>query len=37
MKTEKIKFVDESLENLFKSLSSKDPIKKGILKSIKDI
>ncbi|MEA3329915.1 MAG: hypothetical protein U9Q06_04180 [Nanoarchaeota archaeon] len=37
MKPHKVKFIDESLENSFNNLSDKDPIKKGLIKAIRDI
>jgi len=37
MKSHKVIFVDESLEITFNNLSDKDPIKKGLIKAIKDI
>mgnify|MGYP001599459756 FL=1 len=37
MKPEKVVFVDESLEKSFKELNEIDPLKKGLIKAIKDI
>ena len=37
MKTDKIKFVEESLEESFNSLSEKDPLKKAIIRAIENI
>ena len=37
MKSDKIIFVDETLEKAFNELSEKDPIKKAIIKAIKNI
>jgi len=37
MKSHKVIFVDESLEITFNNLLDKDPIKKGLIKAIKDI
>lgn len=37
MKSHKVIFVDEGLETTFNNLSDKDPIKKGLIKAIKDI
>ncbi len=37
MKPHKVIFVDDSLEITFNNLSDKDEIKKGLIKSIKDI
>ena len=37
MKPEKVVFIDESLEESFNSLPEEDPIKKGLIKAIKEI
>ena len=37
MKADKVKFVEGSLEDAFNELSEKDPIKKAIIKTIKNI
>jgi len=37
MKPDKTVFIDESLEYAFNSLSEKDPIKKALIRSIKNI
>ena len=37
MKLHKLTFVDKNLEKLFNSLSDKDPIKKGLIKAMRDI
>ncbi|MCX6750897.1 MAG: hypothetical protein NTZ83_05545 [Candidatus Pacearchaeota archaeon] len=37
MKPEKVVFVDESLEKSFAVLDNKDPLKKGLIKAIKDV
>lgn len=37
MKPHKIVFVDKELENVFNNLSDKDPIKKGLIKAMRDI
>lgn len=37
MKVDRLVFVDKKLERLFGGLSDKDPIKKGLVKAIKDI
>ena len=37
MKPDKVVFVDESLEESFDSLRESDPIKKGIVKAIKEL
>ena len=37
MKSHKLTFVDRNLEKSFNDLSSKDPIKKGLIKAMRDI
>jgi len=37
MKPEKVKFIDTNLEDVFNHLINKDPIKKSLVKAIKDI
>lgn len=37
MKSEKVVFVDEELENTFESLAESDPIKKALIRAIRDI
>ena len=37
MKPHKITFIDKNLEQTFNNLSEKDPIKKGLIKAIRDI
>lgn len=37
MKPKKVIFVDEGLEKAFEKLSEDDPIKKGLVKAIKDL
>lgn len=37
MKPEKVIFVDESLEESFNELNDSDPLKKGLIRAIKDI
>ena len=37
MKAERIVFVDDKLEVVFSNLSEKDPIKKALVRAIKDI
>jgi hypothetical protein len=37
MKPEKVVFVDESLEKSFTILNNADPLKKGLVKAIKDV
>jgi hypothetical protein len=37
MKPEKVVFVDESLEKSFTLLGNTDPLKKGLIKAIKDV
>jgi len=37
MKPHKVIFIDKDLEITFNNLSEKDPIKKGLIKAIKDI
>ncbi|MCX6750969.1 MAG: hypothetical protein NTZ83_05905 [Candidatus Pacearchaeota archaeon] len=37
MKPEKVVFVDESLEKSFALLNNTDPLKKGLVKAIKDV
>lgn len=37
MKPEKVVFVDESLEKSFTILNNTDPLKKGLIKAIKDV
>jgi len=37
MKPDKVVFLDNSLEKSFESLPEKDPLKKGLIKAIKDI
>ena len=37
MKSEKVVFADEGLEKSFEELSDKDPVKKALIKAIKDI
>ncbi len=37
MKSEKVIFVDETLENSFNELSEKEPLKKALIKAIKEI
>jgi hypothetical protein len=37
MKSDKVVFIDESLENAFNSLKDNDPTKKALIKAIKDI
>jgi hypothetical protein len=37
MKPEKVVFLDDTLQDSFETLSDKDPVKKGLVKAIKDI
>jgi len=37
MKPDKVIFVDESLEDVFNNLSEKDPLKKALIKAIRNI
>ena len=37
MKPHKVTFIDKNLEKTFNNLSDKDPIKKGLIKAIRDI
>jgi len=37
MKAYKLTFVDDKLKSIFDNLSEKDPIKKGIIKALRDI
>jgi len=37
MKPEKVVFVDESLEKSFAKLDKGDPLKKGLIKAIKEV
>jgi hypothetical protein len=37
MKPEKVVFIDESLEKSFTILDNTDPLKKGLIKAIKDV
>ena len=37
MKSEKVVFIDKELEKSFEELSDKEPIKKALIKAIKDI
>ena len=37
MKPEKVVFIDESLEKSFITLNEADPLKKGLIKSIKEV
>ena len=37
MKSEKVIFVDENLEDSFNNLSDKDPLKKSLIRAIKNI
>ena len=37
MKPEKVVFIDEELQKSFEELSEEDPVKKGLIKAIKDI
>ena len=37
MKPEKVKFIDTKLEETFNNLSEKDPIKKALIKAIKEL
>jgi len=37
MRSHKLVFVDKALENSFNALSDRDPIKKGLIKAMRDI
>ena len=37
MKPKKIRFIDSSLENAFNDIKDNDPIKKALIRAIKDI
>jgi len=37
MKSDKLKFIDHSLENVFNDLKDDDPVKKSLIKAIRDI
>jgi len=37
IKSDKVVFVEDELENTFDLLSAEDPLKKGIIKAIQDI
>jgi len=37
MKSDKVIFVEDSLENVFNNLDERDPVKKALIKAIRDI
>ena len=37
MKSDKLKFIDHSLENVFNDLKDDDPVKKSLIKAIREI